>query len=827
MNNWRLWLRWTWRDVRARWLQVMAIAIIIALGTGVFAGLCGQEQWRTRSLDLSYERLNMYDLQVTLNDGSYVEQDQLVDLADIEGIAVVEHRLIAPIQLDASSEDEKILVPGRLIGVEVMDNGPHVNRIYVPTGKGRTLSGRDAGQDTAVSLFKFAETNHLHPGDTVRVSGGHALKLVGIGYSPEYFQVVPEGISFMDDGSYGVLFVSLETAQAMTRQEGLINNLVFRLEEDADRDAVQAAVLAHWTALFPNIGISFMTQADDSVRTSMYADAKNDQTMWNMIAILFLIGAALAAFNLAGRIVESQRRQIGIGMALGLPRSWIAFRPMLMGLQMALLGTLIGLVFGLVLYRVFTNLFAEIMPLPYQSTSFYWRGYVQGGILGILLPFVATLIPVWRALRVQPVDAIRSGYLVAKGGGLSGVSSVVLLPGRSFMQMPIKNLLRSPWRTLLTILGIAMAITLMTMFVGFLDTFMATIRRSEDAFLYRSPDRLIVDLDSFYPTQPGLMPVDPVATLTQLAEGNSPLLAAPPETALLIGGKLRHRGVELETALELHEMNTALWVPQLREGELFAAEGGMPGIILSEKAAEDLGVGVGDTITLEHPRRESQREYRLVETEVQIVGIHDNPFRALSYMDSRYANLMNLVGITNMLVVQPKPGVTTENVKQALFTQPGITSVQAIADISESMDQTMKLFTTILRVVQAIVVVLAFLIAFNSTAINVDERLREIATMFAFGLRIRTVTRMQMAENLITGALGTVIGSAIGWVILNAMMVARIEEQLAEFKFTVAVSSMTLVVSALLGVLVVTLTPVLSVRRMLRMDIPSTLRVME
>ena len=44
--NWHLWLRWSWRDLRARWLQVVAIALIIALGTGVFAGLvcicCGK-----------------------------------------------------------------------------------------------------------------------------------------------------------------------------------------------------------------------------------------------------------------------------------------------------------------------------------------------------------------------------------------------------------------------------------------------------------------------------------------------------------------------------------------------------------------------------------------------------------------------------------------------------------------------------------------------------------------------------------------------------------------------------------------------------------------
>lgn len=33
-----LWLRWSWRDLRRRWLMVSAIALIIAIGTGVYAG---------------------------------------------------------------------------------------------------------------------------------------------------------------------------------------------------------------------------------------------------------------------------------------------------------------------------------------------------------------------------------------------------------------------------------------------------------------------------------------------------------------------------------------------------------------------------------------------------------------------------------------------------------------------------------------------------------------------------------------------------------------------------------------------------------------------
>ena len=54
----------------------------------------------------------------------------------------------------------------------------------------------------------------------------------------------------------------------------------------------------------------------DAVRV-LYEDIDNDQRFWNALSALVLFAAALAAFNLINRIVEAQRREIGIGMALG------------------------------------------------------------------------------------------------------------------------------------------------------------------------------------------------------------------------------------------------------------------------------------------------------------------------------------------------------------------------------------------------------------------------------------------------------------------------------------------------------------------------------
>src|SRR5690606_41010000 len=125
LMNLRLYLRWTWRDLRARWLQVIAIALIIALGTGVHAGLSSMADWRYTSYDASYALLNMYDLRVRLTEGSYVDAETLLDTLDdlphAHWITAAEPRLILPTLVETGDPSDPILVPGRIIGVDISD----------------------------------------------------------------------------------------------------------------------------------------------------------------------------------------------------------------------------------------------------------------------------------------------------------------------------------------------------------------------------------------------------------------------------------------------------------------------------------------------------------------------------------------------------------------------------------------------------------------------------------------------------------------------------------------------------------------------------------
>jgi putative ABC transport system permease protein len=242
---------------------------------------------------------------------------------------------------------------------------------------------------------------------------------------------------------------------------------------------------------------------------------------------------------------------------------------------------------------------------------------------------------------------------------------------------------------------------------------------------------------------------------------------------------------------------------------------------------DDLGVEVGDTITFKHPQREGLLSYRMVETEVKIAGIHGSPIRFMSFMDISQAGMMGLDGLTNMVYVDPAAGVSEGDVQRALFQQPGVASVKAVSALTQAFRDLMELFLGFMGIVVGAVLALAFLIAFNSTSINIDERAREIATLFAFGLPIRTVTRMTMIENLVTGVMGTIAGIGLGYLALLWMMGDRIETMMPDVGTTITLYDRTLILAVILGVVVVTLTPLLSIRRMARMDLPSALRVME
>ncbi len=594
----------------------------------------------------------------------------------------------------------------------------------------------------------------------------------------------------------------------------MVNDAVVTLVEGADRDRIEAQLSAAIADLGAAATISTRDDAD-SVRV-LYEDIDNDQRFWNALSALVLFAAALAAFNLINRIVEAQRREIGIGMALGVPRHQLAVRPMLIGVQIAVLGTVAGLVVGFVVGEAFGNLLESFLPLPEHRNPFQYGVYLRAAALGIAIPIVASAVPVWRALRVEPIEAIRTGHLAARSSRLTGWTGRIPLRGSSLTQMPIRNLLRTPRRTVLTAVGVGVAVTALVAVLGMLDSFGRTIDRGDAEFTKGDADRVVVQLDTFHPVDSQV--IGDISEAPGVGRIDTGLRL--PATALAADAD-----ENIDLLVELVDLDRAAWTPTIVAGAA-TSEGG-PGILLARKAADDLGRRVGDRIVLRHPTRTASGAFTIEATSFVVVGIHANPIRAFAFLDIADAAEFGLAGLTNLVQAYPDAGATRSDVQRAVFGVDGVTSSQPVARISEAIDEALDQFVSFLFVTAGAVLVLALLIAFNASRITVEERRREHATMRAFGLPTRTVLGTVVKESVIVGILATLIGIAGGLAFLQWMLSSLASTTLPDVGIDLSLSPATILIAAVTGIATVAATPLLLARRLQRMNLPGTLRVVE
>lgn len=811
MFPFRLWLRWSWRDLRARWVQVAAIALVIALGTGTYAGFNSMTAWRLVSNEQSYGVTNMYDLRVRLAEGSTVPAGSLLDaLSEIEHaswIRTAEERLILPTQIEAPTADGSVLVPGRIVGVDLEAGGPHVASLH--TSAGRALTTEDIGADMGVMEHHFADFYNLDGSLTLALPGGQSIESVGWALAPEYFLVVGDDGSFYAEANFGVLFTSIETAGRLGGVEGAVNDAVLTLTAEANVTLAQRGI----EETLSSIGVIVTTASDDPSFRLVNEDVQGDDQFTLVFAIAIFAGAVFAAFNLTTRMVEAQRREIGVAMALGLPARLIAVRPLLVGAQIALLGVIFGLGVGWAIGQAMASFIEGFFPLPVWETPFQPGIFLQTAALGFVIPFVAIVYPVWRAVRVSPVDAIRTGHLAARGGGLAPLIKRIPLPGSSFGQIPFRNLLRAPRRVILTLLGIATVITVLVAIVGMVDSMLATFERGDRELLGDTPDRLAISMAGFYPISSPQ--ADEVMGSGALADARA---------GLSLGGSLINGDSQLDVLLDLHDFDDGGWRPGIINGNLGA---GAPGVIIAEKAADDLGVKPGDTIVLRHPVLTGPTSLGFAETEVPVLAVHAVPFRSNVYMHLASSDLMGLSGVTNVVHAVPAAGFTVEDVKRELFALPSVASVKELAAGARLIRDIMEQALGLLQVMEGAILLLALLIAFNSASINMDERAREHATMFAFGVRLRTVMRMAVVESLLLGIAATIVGVIGGYVMLTWAVESLLNNTAPDLGITQTISLSSMALVLILGVFAVAVAPLLTVRKLRRMDIPSTLRVQE
>jgi putative ABC transport system permease protein len=298
-------------------------------------------------------------------------------------------------------------------------------------------------------------------------------------------------------------------------------------------------------------------------------------------------------------------------------------------------------------------------------------------------------------------------------------------------------------------------------------------------------------------------PTGSSSSSTRSTPSNSPVVAAISDAAAVgridAGVRLPATALgpepddDIDLLVEFVDLDRAVWTPTVEEGTA-TISGDAPGILLARKAADDLGAGVGDTVTLRHPIRTDAGGFSIVESSLVVAGIHANPIRTFAFLDIADSARFGLEGLVNVVQAYPADDATRSDLQRAVFGLPGVASSQPVARISEAIDEALDQFVSFLFVTAAAVLVLAILIAFNATRITVEER----QTRARHHARLRApdpnrARRRRQGECHRRSSIATVLGLVGGVVFLRWMLASLASTTLPDVGIDVYLSPTTIV----------------------------------
>ena len=339
------WLRWSLRDLRGRLVQVVAIAAIIALGSGIYAGLGSTSAWRRQSLDVSFARLAAHDIEVAPVTGFFVPRDQLLGAVRSAGDpapGTVEARLVADLPVRVGKGGQ-IPAAGVVIGVDLA-HPIAIDRWKVTAG--HSIGAGDA-QGTSVLLDEhFTHAHHLPPTGTI-VIAGTPVRYVGTALEPEYLNTTTTfGATIQGAATRAVVFAPISLVQRLAHRPDQANDVVALVRHGDNVEHVAASLAENLPTVLPDVALTVTVRNDNPMTRALYDEISSEQQIFDVFALLILAGAGFAAFNLTRRVVEAQRRDIGIAMALGVPPRQISIRPLVLAAEVAVAGVVLGVLAG-------------------------------------------------------------------------------------------------------------------------------------------------------------------------------------------------------------------------------------------------------------------------------------------------------------------------------------------------------------------------------------------------------------------------------------------------------------------------------------------------
>jgi putative ABC transport system permease protein len=447
--------------------------------------------------------------------------------------------------------------------------------------------------------------------------------------------------------------------------------------------------------------------------------------------------------------------------SLGFSNAKIMIKYLIFSLLAIAIGGIIGSALGLILLpTIIFNIYKILFNVPNLVLGLNLKSTLLGFIITVVCVCGTTILTVYKVLKEKPSELMRPK--TPKAGKRVFLENIKILWNNiKFSQkVTIRNLFRYKKRVIVTVVGIAGCTALMLCGFGIRDaiTDIATMQFNNifkfDGTVYLS--EVNENYDKIFDT-------DDITSVTNTQR---------------INAKVNDINSYIFVAENDENLSNIVNLEDLETGKKVDLETGK--VIITGKLSELTGLNVGDKIEILDVNNNLYQ--------YEISGVVKNYIEHYIYIDQKTYEQSGKEYKPNIIYINTKESANQENLVTKLLENDEVLNVTFKDSLIQNVDNMLKSLNSVVIILIILAAMLSFVVLYNLSNININERKREIATLKVLGFYDKEVDDYITKENIILTAIGIVIGLVLGYFLTKAV-IATVEIEKCRFIYKIKLLS--------------------------------------
>jgi putative ABC transport system permease protein len=386
----------------------MALAVVLLVG----AGLTLRSLWSLQRVPIGFDPANVLTMRLSLPQTSYAQPEQVVDfyrrlldrVRQLPGVRVAGAARLLP--LGSTIGDFGLAVEGYSPppGTSAKGDWQIVTDGYLEAMgerlvRGRPITAADTSDTQLVALVNEELARRYWSG---RDPIGGRLRIGGGNQQRPWVTVVGVVADVRHNGLTEVVKEKFYVPHTQWHKSvgNPIRGMSLVVKTEIDPASLVAPIRQEVHSLDPNLPIANVRTMSEVVDATL-SSPRFTGVLLATFAAIALVLSAIGVYGVLSYLVSRRTREIGIRLAIGAGRGEVLRMVLANGLILALLGIAAGLAVAFAVTRFMRSLLHGVSPFDPLTFA------VVGGVL-TAVAILSSLVPAWRATRVDPVVALKT-----------------------------------------------------------------------------------------------------------------------------------------------------------------------------------------------------------------------------------------------------------------------------------------------------------------------------------------------------------------------------------------------------------------------------------